>query len=341
MVGTVCVEYDSPMNKATCDNYKDLSDEKVWTKGKAQCVCEDGYVKVNNTSDKCVDKTECIKLRKCGSEDEQYDECINACSQSCKTTTHACTMKCGAGCACKNNFCRDYNGKCVDRQKHQNPHATKDTCIHHSECPNQCKVMKCDSVNEAYVEECPINRCSEKCSENGIPNTCTQECGKCGCYCIEGYCRNENQVCVPKTEVDHNQCDVTCDNYKKFNWGHENKQCNKCPKGYVCISSKDHTCVAKEDCVKYGKCGTKAEVVVNRCDGKPCNRKCHGHIKPQCPEIKCLAIGPPVCECAENYCEIGKKCVLIPKHKPVYKPKNCNDCKTDVDVDASAAVIQM
>ncbi|RWS20696.1 hypothetical protein B4U80_14236 [Leptotrombidium deliense] len=55
-----CKECTYPNKQPTCDNYKELSDSHMSEKCGPGCVCIQGYVKVNDSSDECVKKSDCI-----------------------------------------------------------------------------------------------------------------------------------------------------------------------------------------------------------------------------------------------------------------------------------------
>ncbi|RWS21330.1 Zonadhesin-like protein [Leptotrombidium deliense] len=262
------------------------------------CTCKAGF---------CRDKTgNCIRAKTCNKSCEYNSTCIENAPMNQATCDNYKEFKdtrgtFKPGCVCKEGFVL------VSESRPQ--------CVLISDCE---KFRKCGSILESYVEQCPINRCKEECPTEGIDKLCTEECGKCGCYCDKGYCRNENKVCVRLPEVNQIECDVTCDNYKDYehlNWGHKRKQRKQCPDGSVCISND--------------KFGTKSEVAQYR-SRIPCVRDCNPPFKLTCPMIKCAIIKPAVCECAENYCDKDNKCV------PIRRMKKEDNCKMAANVEVSA-----
>ncbi|RWS22474.1 hypothetical protein B4U80_14029, partial [Leptotrombidium deliense] len=158
VINTTCNTCEKS-NEATCDNYKEFPRNQTSEKCTTGCVCIEGYLE--NVALKTRNPNEFCPL---------YCQ-LNSCS-------------------CKAGYCRDKTGNCVGAKTCYKDCEYNSTCIQNAPvkqatCDNYKEfkytlVRKCGSSLESYVEQCPINRCTEKCPKNGIQNVCTDECGKSG-----------------------------------------------------------------------------------------------------------------------------------------------------------------
>nr|QRN45218.1 zonadhesin-like 1 [Tineola bisselliella] len=229
-----------------------------------QCRCYDGYYR--NDNGKCVTVKEC--LHKCG-HNAYYEDCSNSDSGACVQ-----------GCVCKKGYIRNH-GFCV-KDKSQECPANE----HWTDCINPCpKGAMCFApciegciCNDGYVRKdnvCvksdPIcgknekyNRCGSACPltcAGPPPGPCTKQCVP-GCFCEEGYIRDDNGDCIPVNECPPRECGKheewqdcgtacpkTCDNYDDTCGSACTLQCVRgcfCKKGYV--RSPSGLCVKPKNC---------------------------------------------------------------------------------------------
>ncbi|KAL7011539.1 hypothetical protein ACKWTF_014308 [Chironomus riparius] len=161
------------------------------------CICRDGYVRSQITN-QCVPIKSCkgcpkgykrnpetgnceFQCNECP-KNEEYKDCGSHCEPDCFPRAIACILSCKQGCFCKTGYVRGpQNGTCIP----------KDKC---PKCPANesfsCGNPLCEKTCENYKETCTIQniRCEDK------------------CYCNDGFVRNKNNVCVPVSECDENDC---------------------------------------------------------------------------------------------------------------------------------------
>lgn len=105
---------------------------------------------------------------------EFYDEYPSACPQTCEYYNKLCPIQSVAlpGCYCMDGYVRDGNNNCVEADPY---------------CAN-CTVNEYFSISGPACEECEyVNKECDRWTLV-IPR---------GCFCIEGYARDENGTCIP------------------------------------------------------------------------------------------------------------------------------------------------
>ena len=177
--GTACPD--------TCDNIGDGYNEtsRPCTKNcVAGCFCDKGFRR--DDSGKCI-KTEDCPCQECG-DHEHYTDCGTACPDTCdnyKGPNRPCITLCVAGCFCDEGYVRNDSGKCVK--------------------PDECPCHECGD-NEHYTD-CGT-ACPDTCDNyKDTDRMCTEQC-VAGCFCDEGYVRNDSGKCI---EPDECPCDVCGD----------------------------------------------------------------------------------------------------------------------------------
>jgi len=128
----------------------------------------------------------------CGQNAERRT-CGSACAPTCANPQPGptCVLPCIDSCFCKDGYLKTSNGLCV-------------------------RPEECDSVPRIPIMPPQFNAAPPKCGENEEYHTCgsaciptcamplpkpwcTRQCSV-GCYCKEGYLRNEQNICVPATK---------------------------------------------------------------------------------------------------------------------------------------------
>jgi len=195
---------------------------------------------------------------------EIYNECGSACQATCKSPASIlCKAICIADCFCKEGYLRNDDGACVPAAQCHGETLLEQPLAHPP------PVMECED-NEIF-SSCG-SACYPTCKNRNRNRVCTRQC-IIGCFCKEGYLRNEQGVCVrsetcgdvkplDKTPIfapickDSNEafqqckaCDATCDN--------PNPICHKtCVPGCACreghVRGVDGSCMPIEACQKLG-----------------------------------------------------------------------------------------
>jgi hypothetical protein len=230
------------------------------------CFCKAGYLK--------NDQGVCVQAETCGAsaadaipmpakicaENEEFRQC-KGCDGTCDNPNPICPRICVPGCACKPGHLRTGpNGGCIKKEQ----------------CP------KVDPTPASFMMMPPVPKCNENeifhscgtacpatCANPNPSPVCTKNC-VIGCFCKEGYLKNEKGVCVkaancvaPKTEL-FVQTEGKCASDRE-------------------IFMKD--CGSQFDCV--ATCGTMPMFLIH---GAP-------QVPKKCLETKCA----PACVCKQPY----------------------------------------
>ncbi|XP_077290901.1 zonadhesin-like [Arctopsyche grandis] len=274
------------------------------------CVCKDGYLR--NAEGKCILKTQCPEY--CSDPNAIFEQCGNVCPVTCKNKdipNRVCPKICkvGGGCICKPGFVENYKGVCIPPEK----------C---PKCgPNEVFACgsACDTTCATLGEKCPI-----------VNIQCTEKC-----YCVDGYARNAQNVCVPIKECPpkmscgknqkYNACppncppEETCESYLSgiafacAPNGAETRVCTprcECLPGFVRKSPNG-------DCIKPDRCCSdpNEEVVScpNPCPGGTCEAPAFANCKAPC-KIR-------GCQCKNGYVKDKTgKCILLSQCRPTCGP---------------------
>ncbi|XP_075970402.1 uncharacterized protein LOC142972888 isoform X3 [Anticarsia gemmatalis] len=277
-------------------------DTKNCVKG---CMCKDNYVRADNGT--CIPKEQCPS---CGGDPNAVSGCGTNCGRRCSDIGKgpvACPAICNTnGCDCKPGFVLDGN---------------KGKCVLPKDCSPRC------GKNEVF-SNCTNGGCGPKeCSGLGFKIGCVkmdQKYCKEGCLCKDGYLRDDNGVCIPKTECpecggDPNAvsgCGVNCNRHCS-DIGQEPQSCITicyddacdCRKGFV-LDDNTGLCVRPENCTS--SCGLNE--VYNTCANSGCRRW-------NCSQPY-MCLEPDVCEggciCKDKYARADNG-TCIPEEQ-------CNQC---------------
>jgi len=131
----------------------------------------------------------------CGQNAERQS-CGSACVPTCANPNPGpiCVLPCVDGCFCKEGYLKAANGECV----------RPEVCDSIPHLPN----MQIPQFNAFQAPpKCGVDEEYRTCGSACIPTCamplpkpwCTRQCAV-GCYCKEGYLRNEQKVCIPATK---------------------------------------------------------------------------------------------------------------------------------------------
>ncbi|XP_039748870.1 zonadhesin-like isoform X3 [Pararge aegeria] len=283
---------------------------------KEGCHCKEGMLRTENGT--CVAADQCPP--KCDGPHE-YFSCGSACDNVCatlkiqnKTNCPITNKKCNPKCYCQEGYARDSNNICIPIRKCPPPvcgiNEVYDTCI--APCPPR----RCD-VDERVIR-CP------RPPQPGDPNC------QSGCRCADGFYRNYENVCVPKSECPicpKNERPTSCIQARC-----EQRNCSDlmkpvacvridtkfCTKGCLCddgyLRAKNGTCVPVNQCPE-AKCGFNEvfDICPSTCPGEKCGVEpnlvlCSPNLEPGDPSCQ------PRCRCVDGYLRNNNgKCV--PKDK--------------------------
>ncbi|XP_077288713.1 zonadhesin-like [Arctopsyche grandis] len=323
------------------------------------CICRMGFVR--NEMGKCVTPDHCVETPiTCLKANEIFSKCgKNDCQETCESMDDKsiCTHLCRPGCICKRDYVRNKSEKhCSD------PNAVFDSCgnvcpttcsnkdSRHKICPGTCLKSGGCVCKPGYVEnsqglcippeKCPncganeVFSCGSACDTTcaTLGDTCPIINIKCNemCYCVRGYARNSNNMCIPiKYCPPKIQCTAM------------NQIYNSCPKMcppeetcefylsgavYDCANPVDQPCkprceckqgyirsVYNGDCVRKEQCCSdpNAEVVScpNPCPGGTCQSPEFADCK-----IPCKIRG---CQCKKGYVkDVNGKCIHLSSCPP-------------------------
>jgi len=157
------------------------------------CFCKPGYLK--NEHGVCVPSVTCgvpaaeavpMPPQMCG-DNEEFRQC-KGCDGTCKNPNPICPRICVPGCACKKGHVRsEGNGRCVMAEQ----------------CPQVDPIPPTNFMMLPPVPKCNENEifrscgtaCPATCANPHPSPVCTRNC-VIGCFCKEGYLRNDLGVCV-------------------------------------------------------------------------------------------------------------------------------------------------
>ncbi|KAG8172381.1 hypothetical protein JTE90_024509, partial [Oedothorax gibbosus] len=128
---------------------------------------------------KCVKPSQCdtpTKQPETCPKNEVYSTCVNPCND-CQIRGKCQFLVCNKGCNCKKGYHRDGSGKCIPA----------------SQCPGKNECGK----NEEY-KTCGT-ACQVTCSNRFLKVLCIDKCVE-GCFCKEGYIRNEEGKCIEPSQ---------------------------------------------------------------------------------------------------------------------------------------------
>ncbi|CAH0583154.1 unnamed protein product [Chrysodeixis includens] len=301
------------------------------------CACKSGYVL--NDAGLCIKPEDCPGSPTC-SANQTYVDCTTCATNYCPIDDNrglvscAVAYPCPSGCVCKSGYLA------LSYEDNQ--------CILASECPP----VQCTRPNEEWNPN-PSDCYSEKCSDtDGVCEYVAND--KPRCVCKEGYLRNDDQICIPKSQCppgcngDRNAtfnsclsaCPITCANQNEaFGCIDVCKTGCDCNLGYV-LNQDTGLCVKPIDC-PGGKptCGVNETYV-----------DCLGCSTNYCPTsdsrgiVECSIAYPCPggCTCSNGYLALSaedKRCVLASECPPVQctrpnevwdpKPSKCYSEKCD------------
>ncbi|XP_039439707.1 zonadhesin-like [Culex pipiens pallens] len=278
------------------------------------CVCREGFVR--NRDGKCIPPDRCGRDGhrpgdsseeesgiRCHRPNEVFSECGSACPETCDSIAKGgserkiCTKNCVIGCTCREGYVRNADGECV----------LPEECPRHESAEESTKC----GCNEEF------NRCGSACPETcdillGVAprKPCIKICVE-GCFCKEGFVRNQDGKCVPASECSVPEpvcppneifktcgtaCPETCDTIREPN---ATRICTfQCVIGCACqdgfVRNHDGRCVLPSECPDlpeesslimpecapnevFSECGTACpDTCANLDDPKPrpCTRNC-------------------------------------------------------------------
>ncbi|CAH0674072.1 unnamed protein product [Spodoptera exigua] len=307
--------------QATCDN-PDSDQPCIDVCMPDGCVCKQGYLRIEEDGE-CVQPQDCPGGSPTCGANKTYVYCkvgcpTNYCPSDDSRAIVACDpiYPCPGGCACKQGYLLR-SGE-------------DETCIKASECPP----VECTRPNEVW-EPNPSSCSCERCEDRGIPCDFPYPVPP-RCVCMDGFYRNQDDVCVPESECPAIGCK-----------GDKNATYSECPSpcqptcddpdaGDVCITvCDDPGCVCNDDfilsepggyCISpydcpggSPKCGVNETYVSCKVGGCPSD---------YCPKDDSLATVicdpffpcPGGCVCKPGYIRLSEednRCVLSSECPPV------------------------
>ncbi|KAM4650824.1 zonadhesin-like isoform 10-T10 [Discoglossus pictus] len=292
--GTLCPK--------TCEN-KDVFINCLAGCSDKKCICKEGYVLLNQSSNICVTEREC-PVKVCP-ENQVYKSCGTKCPSTCDNYMEnmACIAMCAEGCFCKDGF--------VLLNKDSN------ICVEKSKCPN--KVCPENQVYKTCGTKCPST-----CDNDMKDMVCIDMCAE-GCFCKDGLVllNKDSNICVEKSKcpnkdcpenMEFNHCGTlcprTCDN-KDYAMrciaGCSKNKCF-CKEGYVLLNQNSNICVKEKECpvkdcpenMEFKFCGT---LCPRTCDNKDYAMRCIAG----CSKKKCF--------CKEGYVLLNQNSNICVKER--------------------------
>ncbi|XP_054163113.1 zonadhesin-like [Oppia nitens] len=144
--------------------------------------------------------------RKCGLF-EKFKKCGCDCRELCQNRHNISSCPPIAKsykCFCINGFFRK-DGKCVPEDQCDGLHQKGLTDFADNAALDRSKNTTCTAVNQEF-NDCG-SKCMESCDAMDSPTLCVtfgpNRCDAPGCYCKEGYYKNENNTCVSEEKCEH------------------------------------------------------------------------------------------------------------------------------------------
>lgn len=199
----------------------------------------------------------------CGLNAERL-KCGSACAPTCANRlARPCPLYCVDDCFCKSGYLKAASGQCVrpeecdtvpDLPSQQLPHLNLD------------QQPKCSNENEEYRTCGPI--CIPTCSMPLPKPWCPRHCSV-GCYCKEGYLRDEKNQCIPATRC------LPGNSMEKIS-----NEPPRCPK-----DEEYNTCGVQLDCLASCKIPLTPKCLERRCTpGCVCSQPLVRHRDGRCVE---------------------------------------------------------
>ncbi|GFT53006.1 hypothetical protein NPIL_616831 [Nephila pilipes] len=265
-------------------------------------------------------------------DDEQFYECIPRCGRTCKSYSRKpkifCSQLCISGCFCKEGLIENDDGDCVLPE--QCPNATPPTTL-----PTVPSSPICGPKEQYYG--C-IPNCRNTCATYNKTNiACPLYCTP-GCFCKEGMVKNEDGVCVLKSQCGSPPSDESSEECKENEEYYEDcapectgtceafnnpgiYNCPLCRPGCWCkqglVKNNDGQCVSPE------KCSVSTVTPPETCYDDEQYYECKPNCRNTCSnynrtDIACPYICEPGCFCKEGMVEDDDGECVFP-----------NECDTD------------
>jgi len=124
--------------------------------------------------------------------------CGSACAPTCSNPQPGptCVLPCVDACFCKEGYLKANNGECVKPE--ECPLVPRLPNLEIPQLNTMVDPPKCAS-NEEY-RTCG-SACAPTCAMPQPKPWCTRQCAT-GCFCKEGYLKNENNVCIPAAKCE-------------------------------------------------------------------------------------------------------------------------------------------
>jgi hypothetical protein len=232
------------------------------------CFCKPGFLKADNGA--CVAAENCgaraedampIQPRVCG-QNEEFRQC-KGCDGTCKNPNPLCPRICIPGCACKRGFLRSEEGKCIETRECSAQQVQPESFMMMPPFPPVCPS---DEVFKPCGTACPAT-----CANPHPSPVCTRNC-VIGCFCKEGYLRNEKGVCVAA---------ANCDAPTLMNT--------------VVLAQVEGKCATDREF--YTDCGSQLDCLATCGTPPPFLIRGVPQIPPKCADLKCS----PSCVCKRPY----------------------------------------
>jgi hypothetical protein len=221
-----------------------------------RCFCVQGYKK--DSLGNCIEEHHCSG-KNCGPY-EVYLTNQNACSERCDSKVCHPTYR--DGCYCVQGYKRNQQYQCV--------------------LQNQCPTTSTCESNEVYLQN--HDTCADQCDKTNC-----QTSYRDGCYCKEGYKKNEYKNCVPESQcpkkcgpnenylTKQDSCSDLCDKSGCYTTyidgcycvpGYKRDRYSNCVLEKLCYNCTDHEVYTECSGPCYDACDT------TNCGSKECKKGC-------------------------------------------------------------------